>query len=669
LSQEQTQTINDDTVRVKYEINWANVREVEREHPSVSVSNKFLISVLSDELPGSSPSAIVYEDPSEDELNKWLSELPNYIEGLFTFNGEPLLLEDYQKNWVTDKGTYRWCGKSRRVGMSLICAAEALAEAQLTDVNKDWTFISYTMEEAINKIQYARYIYDAMPERFKRRKMRDRRQSLEFLDPISGTVTRLNSHAQRAPRGGGGSILFDELAHCQWARKLYEAGAACILTGDGTLTVISSPFGEGDLFHEIGTDNRKYKHYSRHWVYWWECTWLCKDVINARQYAPMMSTEERVEVFGNKKLKELFASYGDIDAFKQEMECEFLSEAYKFFPKALIFQCIFPWSSQRYIDESGVIHKFDPGSFDEDTAGSDMSDYTWVDYNDVVQPSAYKIVRKYHGEKGVQFFKCDNIDQFLSMYQGNTIGYNLLGGYDIGRKKDSSELSIFEELKISGGRTLKIERYVEQLKGTSHPEQKRYLFWVMNNIPSLRLQVDANGMGSTYYEELDAAFPGRVVPAYFETNWKSDTCKTFKSHLDGMSIAIAEDRASIDQIHSIRKTISPNMLELFHADKSEKEHHGDKFWAKAMAVNLGSPPETNRQSTMIDPNQQFDNSRLYAGEGGIIDMSSMTSRPRLITGRALSGVPYPVVNNGGPSNLNGLPVPFSISGLKSPEKI
>jgi phage FluMu gp28-like protein len=661
--------INEEKInRIQYTINWNKIRDVDRVQPNVSVSNKFITSILSDELPGQSPSAIVYEDPSETELNQWLCELPNYIEGLFTFNGEPLLLEDYQKTWVSDNSTYRWCGKSRRVGMSLICAAEALAEAQLTDINKDWTFISYTMEEAINKIQYARAIYDLMPEKFKRRKMRDRRQSLEFIDPTTSTVTRLLSHAQRAPRGGGGSILFDELAHCQWARKLYEAGAACILTGDGKLTVISTPLGEGDLFHEIGIDLKKYKHYSRHNVYWWECSWLCKDVINARAYAPMMKTEERVAIFGNQKLTELFASYGDLESFKQEMECEFLSEAYKYYPKSLIYQCIFPYSSQRYVDKQGVIHTFDSSSFEEETAGSDMSEYNWIDYNDIAQPSAYKIVRKYHGEKGVNLFKCDDIDQLLLMYQSGDIGYNLLAGYDVGRMKDSSELSIFEEVKLSDGRTLKIERYAEGLRGTSHPEQKRFLVWVLNHLPTMRMQVDANGMGSTYYEELDAMFSGRIVPAYFETNWKSDTCKTFKSHLDGMSIAIAEDRQSIDQIHSIRKTTSPNMLELFHADKTEKGHHGDKFWAKAMAVNIGSPPESTRSTQSLDTSGTFQHGRLYSGEGGVIDISQMTSRPRLISGSIMGGFPYPI-NNGGPASLRGLHIPFDAFGLPEPSKI
>jgi phage FluMu gp28-like protein len=661
--------MDDEINRTQFEINWDKIRDVDRIPPNSSVSSKFITSVLSSDLPGHAPSVIVYEDPTEDELNKWLCELPNYIEGLFTFNGEPLLLEGYQKEWVNDTSTYRWCGKSRRVGMSLICAAEALGEAQLTDINKDWTFISYTMEEAINKIQYSRIIYDAMPEKFKRRKMRDRRQSLEFIDPYTGTVTRLLSHAQRAPRGGGGSILFDELAHCQWARKLYEAGIACILTGDGRLTVISSPLGEGDLFHEIGTDNRRYKHYSRHWVYWWQCSWLCKDVIGAAKYAPLMTTEERVEIFGNDKLKDLYSSMGDIDSFKQEMECEFLSEAYKYFAKALIYQCVFPWSSQRYVDQSGVVHKFDPSSFDEDTSGSDMSDYNWVDYNDVPQPSAYKITRKYHGEKGVSFFKCDTIDQLLAMVQSGAIGYNLISGYDVGRKRDASELCIFEEIKISNGRTLKIERYTEQMKNVASPEQKRFLIWLLNNLPTLRMQVDANGMGSTYYDELDELFPNRIVPAYFETIWKSDTCKMFKNHLESQSIAIAEDRGSIDQIHSIRKTISPNMLELFHADKSEKEHHGDKFWSKAMAVNLGSPPENVRSGMSPDTSGTFEHGRLYAGEAEVIDISQMTSRPRLISGGVIAGVPYPMVHNGGPSALNGLPVPFNLFGLPSPEKI
>jgi hypothetical protein len=59
---------------------------------------------------------------------------------------------------------------------------------------------------------------------------------------------------------------------------------------------------------------------------------------------------------------------------------------------------------------------------------------------------------------------------------------------------------------------------------------------------------------------------------------------------------------------------------------------------------------------------------LYSGEGGVIDISQMTSRPRLISGSIMGGFPYPI-SNAGPASLRGLHIPFDAFGLPEPSKI
>jgi len=603
--------VEDNVSYVKYRVNWDRVRQVDRVSKQEQISSQFLTSIYSDVLPGKSPLGIVFKTPTLKELNEWLGELPNYIQGLFTFNGNPLLLEDYQTNWINDRSRFRLCAKSRRTGLSLAAAVEACAEAQLTGASTDWTFLSYTLEEAINKIDYARMVYDSLPTKFKRKKMRDRRQSLEFHDTYKGTITRLLSHAQRAPRGGGGNVLLDEFAHFQWAKKILEAATACILTGQGRLSIISTPFGEGDPFHEITIDERRGGVYSQHKVYWWECPWLCNDIVLAKKIAHKMSTRERVERFGTAALKQVYISYLDKDAFKQEMEVVFLSELYRFFSRDLIMQCVYPWGSQRFVDASGQVQGFDASAFDEHTSGSNVAEHGWLDYNDIPQPSAYKIVRLYQDEPRVNFFMCDTVEELAGMVMSGAVGFNLIGGHDVGRTIDPSTFVILEEVRTSDDVILQIERFSIEWKNIKMPEQKQYLIHVMNLLRSLKLGIDAQGIGRGPTEDLEMMFPGRVFAKYFSADSKAEMSKNIKARMQAYTYAMAESREVVDHFHSIRQTVSQaNRTELFHPDKTAK-HHADLYWCRAIASITGTPATDSRSKLSVDSSQQFANSRMF----------------------------------------------------------
>ena len=666
--------IKDNIRRTPYKINWENIRNVEREVKEVgaTIDQKFITSVLSSNLSGKAPLGIVYETPTEDVLNSWLGSMSGYIEGLFSFNGEPLFLEPYQERWINDDSTFKWCGKSRRVGLSLGLAVRSLAESQLTDINKDWTFISYTMEEAINKIDYARAIYDLMPTKFKRKKMRDRRQSLEFDDPLHRTKTRLLSHAQRAPRGGGGSLLYDEFAHFIWARILLEAGMACILTAEGSLEIVSTPLGEGDPFHEIGINHlKRYPNFNRHNVYWWECSWLCINPMLARSEAPKMSTEQRVYKFGTIKLKQIFQNYMDLESFQQEMEVKFLAETYRYFPLQAIKDCVYPHIGKIHVDKNNNKVTFDSRAFDEDTCGIDVAN-DWEDTNGTVHPSVYNLLNIYKNNKDVKFFRCSDLEELAVLVQKQFICRDLIAGYDVGREKDKSEFVIFEEIMLSGGKILMIERYSQSFERAEFPEQRSFLFNVLNLLQTLRLAVDYTGMGGPICEDLQRAFFDRIEAIKYTDIWKSDACKLIKLRLQAHAIAIAEDRDTISHFYSIRRSLGKNKQELFSADKMDRGHHGDKFWARCMASWIATKDETLLHGNTIDSNIMFGNrSKKIIELGGIKRVSgtifgsnnNSNMRPVTAGGLQIGSIPRLVLD---PYGVNSLPMPEGIYGLKWP---
>jgi len=554
------QLADNDIRRVPYRVVPEKVRKVKRVAKDIDITNEFIVDVCDTlRMPGRSPMAIVYKQPTDQELNEWMSTVSGYIQGHFSFDGKPLLLEDYQETWVDDDSEFRIGGKSRRVGLSLAEACKRLAKAMLINIGHNTTILSYTLEEAIGKIDYARALWDSIPTRYKKGKFRDRRQSLEFHDPVSGTMSKILSHAQRGPRGGGGSIVLDEFAHFQWPYKILEAALACILTGGGDISIISTPFGEGDPFHDILTNLEQYSHYSRHLIHWWDCRWLCDNVPEARERAPKMTTEERVMRYGSKKLLDVFRAYVDLESFQQEMEIAFLSNSYKYYPRSLIRTCLFPHSSQQFIDESGHMVTFDPSAFDtEDEAGVDLSVVGRKNDAGEQQASAYPILESYAKEKEkVKFFKANTMDELRGMVQRQVVSPLLFAGFDVGRTKHVSDLRILEEINLGNGYSVAIERYSEILVQMKFADQKRFIYDLLNFFPLMKIAIDGGGLGMDMAEELQEAFGSdRVEIVTFTVQWKADAAKDVKHRMEKQAIAIAEDRKTVEQINAIKRVVS-----------------------------------------------------------------------------------------------------------------
>ena len=201
-------------------------------------------------------------------------------------------------------------------------------------------FVSYNLDDAKVKIATARQLYEELPLAFQKKLVSDSKTELAFgSNSGQQRISRIISNPSKAPRGRTGDTYLDELAHYVMDREVYKGSTAVILRSHGQLTGASTPLGRRGIFWEIARQEvRPYPHHSRQNVPWWLCRFFCTDVPTAAKQAPLMVTEERVAKFGTPGIVEQFDSLPHED-FAQEFECEFVDEAYSYYPYDLILPC------------------------------------------------------------------------------------------------------------------------------------------------------------------------------------------------------------------------------------------------------------------------------------------------------------------------------------------
>ena len=288
-------------------------------------------------MPNKAPLGIVKRD--EAEFHAWLSTERGFLQTFGRYQDEPVKFELYQLAFLRTKASYRAVEKARQVGYSWLFACEALARAHLRDTQTS-VFVSYNLADAKEKIAYCQQMHEELPLEYQKKRIVDSKLELAFRsNNARGRTSRIISNPSKAPRGKKGDIYLDELAHCANDRDIYKGSTALILRSRGQLTVCSSPLGRRGVFWEIARQEIKpYKSYWRQAVPWWLCSFLCKDVVKASREAPKMPTEERIQVFGKKSIRDQFNSLL-LEDFQQEFEVLYSDETMTFFPYELILPC------------------------------------------------------------------------------------------------------------------------------------------------------------------------------------------------------------------------------------------------------------------------------------------------------------------------------------------
>lgn len=434
--------------------------------------------------------------------------------------------EAFQLRHLDDEGTFRIENKARQIAWSWLTAAEAVAVAMLSGESS--MFVSINLDEATEKIRYARAVYDGLRVSGLPKITRDNRLALEFSND-----SRLISLPAKPPRGRSRfNVYLDEFAHVRDARDIYTAALPVISKG-GRLRIGSSPYGASGVFWEVFTEHgRRYPGYVRRSTPWWRVAAFCTNVRAASSEAPALSVAERVERYGNERIRQISDNML-IEDFSQEYDCQFVDETTAWIP----------WEEIRAIEE--------PEHVWEHAAVSGA-------------------------EIGGAF---EAIDRLRALIDRRVVEGAFTGGYDVGRKRDASELAL---VGLATTQSYPL-RLAVTLDRTPYDEQADVLHYALSNLPIVKLQIDRNGIGGNLAENTEKRFPGKAVGVDFtnasKTLWATDT----KMLVQQRKARLPVDREWARQIHSIKRQVSVNAT-TFDAERTERSH-ADKFWAWALALN------------------------------------------------------------------------------------
>jgi phage FluMu gp28-like protein len=554
---------------------------------------------------------IVKKELDEETATEWMSKPPGWLQALTeNLDGDPTVLYKYQTEHMLDRSIFRGVDKARQTGFSYGKAGEALAKSHLKPVYTA-IFISKDKDEANEKIYFAKYMYHSMPTEYQRKIVVENKQSLEF--EYKRGRTRILSFAQRQPRGKGNhtDILLDEFAHMMWAAEIYTGAVPVITRGTGTLTVGSTPLGKGSLHYQIMNDKEAFPYYSRIQIPWWYCPILCKNVNDAIKLAPFMETKERIHVFGTEKLNMIYKSMIDEEDFQQEYELYTADESYSYYSLDLIRSCVFEDESslvlESNIDPDEIPVGFAPVKGDNGILVPDTIMNHYKDEN----INWYCDSRTFHDENIVMDGVEEMVDKLLMNMNIAGFGRTLLLGMDIGRKKDSSEISILEEHDMDLY-NLHIERLSIELVHIPFRLQKKIVKFLISKLPILKANIDGTegSHGADIAETLEYEFPQVIESVNFTSESKARMAKNFRFRLEDRTIALLNDSQSIKQIHSIKKIVTEAANIKFGAEKSKK-HHGDKFWSKALA-SIGGHEYDRNNILKTDKLIGIGNSRNFA---------------------------------------------------------
>ena len=438
--------------------------------------------------------------------------------------------EHFQLAHLNDDATFRIENKSRQIAWSFLSAMEAVADAILRGSSS--VFISINLDEAKEKIRYAHNVRHALPPSHRPKLLTDNRQEVEFANGA-----RLMSLPATAPRGKAQmNVYLDEFAHVRDDKVIYTAALPMMTKGERRLRIGSSPMGGGGSFWEVYTQSlRPYTGYNRKATPWWEVQAFCKNVRQARTLAPTLTTFQRVELFGNDRIKAIYANMPEED-FGQEYECLFVDEA-----------------------------------------------AAWVTWGEI------KALQAMHTGpclivEGV-YKGLTAIEELAKLVAAGEVEAVLAAGVDIGRTRNTTEIYI-------GGCTT-LDSYPLRLAITldncEFDDQFAVLQTAVSRLPIKKMLIDKGGIGYQLAENMEKAFPAKVEGADFTNKTKELWATNVKMLAQQRRAPIPSDRDMSYQIHSIKRAITPSKNFIFDTDRNEK-HHADKFWAWALMLTASAAP-------------------------------------------------------------------------------
>ena len=551
---------------------------------------------------GKAPAGWVKRDPHPHEMDK-LQEYMSTELGFLSDVLDPEKMNSlsktgdwewdlYQERYFSSPTTHFICNKCRQSGGSAMLSAKFFSRGILAAANYSAVFVSYKKEEAVNKIDYVKQYLNALPPRFEKKIIRDPLQLIEF-ENANKTRAKILSHAQKPIRGiAADHVGLDELAFYQWADDIYKSVLPATAMTQGSVDIISTPFGKSGKFYEIFSDKLNFPGYNRLAIYWWNCRRYLKDnsydfLVKAARLAPYMTTEERVFAFGNKSIVEQFQNSADLETFQQEFEGLFVDEQAAFFSRDLIISCMYDNQKSTLLDydpkeeDFNYFVKGEAVSYGVENALQNSEDMSVLEakYRDKVD----------HDGRRINFKKFDKLEELYNAVRNNAISWNLYCGVDIGTTRHSTHLIIVEEVVLKNGETLHVERFSINRQKWDLEDQEVYFRGLLSSGAIRRMICDTGGIGMQIGQNLSKEFPNIFVPVQLggSNSKQEEFMVNLKNRFETQTIALCLDERTVKDIYAIQRVVRENRSVGFKAEE-KKRHHADAAWAIAFATYAGT---------------------------------------------------------------------------------
>lgn len=444
---------------------------------------------------------------------------------------------DYQANYLDDNDTrFTIYKKPRQIGASHMVSDKAVIKA-VTLPNHSTIFCSMSLKDAKEKINYAEAAYNLLSERLSLPEVTARSRT-EFAFANGSRILSLFS-----PRGSArADIVIDEFAFYQDPRRIWMEAMPIMIHQPSRMTVMSTPLHSFTMFNQIweGTDG-KFKKFDRREIRWWDCPTHCCNVKKARERIVdtngdrLLDTRVAVDFYGTESLKELYDGMLEED-FQVEFELQEIDDD----------TALCPWDLIISVTPTGD----------------------------------------------------DAVEAYSSLYElgERTRGNSIVAGYDVGRWKDTGELTV----GVREGSVLR-ERYYETFNKVPFEFQEAKLDDLLS-LPNVeRLVIDAQGMGEHMAENLERKWGHRILKIKGGALMGSIATMT-KIYMEKKRVEFIADKQRSAQMHSIKKSVTEKGNISYQVAKtmtdtgSRRKHHGDKFWSRGFMIwgdadmrSLGKP--------------------------------------------------------------------------------
>ena len=162
-------------------------------------------------------------------------------------------------------------------------------------------------------------------------------------------------------------------------------------------------------------------------------------------------------------------------------------------------------------------------------------------------------------------------------------------GYDVARRVHLAVIAVLEQI----GDVLWLRELVV-MRDTPYSEQRARLGRVLGEYRVVRAAVDATGMGDVQAETLQEQFGRSVIePVTLSSPVRLDVATALRECFEDRTIRVGTDRATRDDVRSMRRAPSVIGTPRLYAEDSESDGHADRFWALALGAAAARSGETH----------------------------------------------------------------------------